>query len=441
VTETDDDYFEPPRRNGVTRAIVAIVVVAATGLLGWAAEKRFHFTELLAQRARPAQQTDVRGPTWLDEGERALVAGDLGAAQGAFDKASVLMDRDPRLLVDLARVAAAKADVPWLQMRLLGREDADEMRVAHAELMENAAAATRAAQDALTAKPDDPQAFRAKIDALRLAGDVDGARALVAAIMGQSTQPETAYVLGALDLAGPSPAWQTAIDRLRFAAAGDWNSGRARAALVYALARSGDAPGARAEMAKLDAMPRPYPCLGGLRTLLAPKPVDAGADAADAAVDGAAARGAVAAAGGGGGGGGGYGGGSGEDYPGIGTGAGDNTTRGAILMASQAMESRDYGRAEQIYTGILTNNPGDSQAIAGLGDIARARGDLTGAITNYRRAVAVNGSYLPALIGLADSQWQKGDKPAAVQVYKNIEDHFPEGTYPDYVKIRASGGQ
>jgi tetratricopeptide (TPR) repeat protein len=438
VTEADEDYYEPPRRSGVGKVIVAIVVVAATGLLGWAGEKRFHFTELVTQRGRAAPQADPRGAPWVDEGERALAAGDLGAAQAALDKASVLIERDPRLLLDLARVAAAKADVPWLELRLLSPDSADAIRVARAELVESAAAASRLAQEALAVKPDDPQAFRAKIDALRLAGDVDGARALVAAIMGQSTQPETAYVLGALDLAGPSPAWQTAIDRLRFAAAGDWNSGRARAALVYALARSGDVPGARAEMARLDAMPRPYPCLAGLRTLLAPKAVDAGTDAADASVDAAASRGAVAAAGGGGAG---YGGGAGEDFPGFGTGAGDNTTRGAVLAASQAMESRDYARAEQIYQAILTSQPGDSQAIAGLGDIARARGDLTGAIANYRRAVAVNGSYLPALIGLGDSQWQKGDKPAAVQVYKSIEEHFPEGTYPDYVRIRASGGQ
>ncbi len=103
------------------------------------------------------------------------------------------------------------------------------------------------------------------------------------------------------------------------------------------------------------------------------------------------------------------------------------------------MAVHDFSRAEQIYHAILTSTPGDSQALSGLGDIARARGDTQGAIASYRKAVAVNPSYLPALLGLADTQWFGGDKAAAVSGYRNIEDHFPEGTYPEYVRSRASG--
>ena len=55
-------------------------------------------------------------------------------------------------------------------------------------------------------------------------------------------------MLAALDLAEPEPLWTTVIDRLRLAAAGEGNAGRARAALVYALAKSGDARGAKAEL-------------------------------------------------------------------------------------------------------------------------------------------------------------------------------------------------
>ena len=46
-------------------------------------------------------------------------------------------------------------------------------------------------------------------------------------------------MLAALDLAEPEPLWPMVIERLRLAAAGEGNAGRARAALVYALAQIG----------------------------------------------------------------------------------------------------------------------------------------------------------------------------------------------------------
>jgi hypothetical protein len=61
------------------------------------------------------------------------------------------------------------------------------------------------------------------------------------------------------------------------------------------------------------------------------------------------------------------------------------------------------------------------------------------AIASYKRAIAVNPSYLPALLGLADTQWASGDRASATRVYKEIVDRFPEGTYPAYVKQRVEG--
>ena len=437
MNEVEDDFYEPPRRRGSGKVIVALVLLAAVALGAWAAEKRYHLVALIERAAHPGvaeTQADPRAGPLLVEGERALLAGDLEGAQAAFDKASVLLDRDLRVLLDLARVAAAKADVPWLELRLLPPEATDEARVARADLAEHAAAAQRAAQDAFSVRADDPQVLRARIDALRVAGDVDAARSYVVAIFGQASQPETAYVLAALEMAQPAPPWPSIVDRLRFAAAGEWSSGRARAALVYALARSGDAAGARAEMAKLDALARPYPCLAQLRAMLGasgvdagvalPAPVDAGAAAAEAGAGAQAARGA----------------GQGAQWVSSGE-PGDNPASGALAAASEALAARDYARAEQIYQAILTSEPRDSQALGGLGDIARARGDSQGAIAAYRRAIAVNPSYLPSLLGLADTQWAHGDHAAAVSGYRNIEDHFPEGTYPAYVRQRASGAQ
>jgi tetratricopeptide (TPR) repeat protein len=114
-----------------------------------------------------------------------------------------------------------------------------------------------------------------------------------------------------------------------------------------------------------------------------------------------------------------------------------------MALASQAYKKADFNRARQIYEAIVTRNPGDSEAVAALGDVARAEGDTAGAIASYKRAINVNPSYLPALLGLADTQWASGDRASAVKGYGDIVDRFPEGTYPGYVKQRvdAANGQ
>jgi hypothetical protein len=38
---------------------------------------------------------------------------------------------------------------------------------------------------------------------------------------------------------------------------------------------------------------------------------------------------------------------------------------------------------------------------------------------------------------MADTQWASGDRGSAQRAYKDIEERFPEGTYPSYVKART----
>ena len=68
--------------------------------------------------------------------------------------------------------------------------------------------------------------------------------------------------------------------------------------------------------------------------------------------------------------------------------------------------------------------------------MARAQGDAA-ARSRLKHALGVNPSYLPALLGVADTEWASGDRASAQRAYKDIEDRFPEGTYPAYVKTRA----
>ncbi len=431
-----DDPYSARRGRRVGGWIVALVLLLAAGVLGWAVARPY----VMARNASAAAQLDPRAETFLAAGEKAIADGDLQQAQENLDKASALAESDPRVRLDQARVATAQADIPWLKLKLLPVAAADELRTTKAQLDDEVARASRLADAAVASAPDSGPASRVKIDALRLAGQQEAARGLVAKVIGQASQPETAYVLAALDLAEPEPLWTTVLDRLRLAAAGEERAGRARAALVYALARSGDVSGARAELAKLDALARPYPLSPDLHALVEKTPAkpDAGAEAAPAArapvaaAPQAAAQPPAAQP---------------AAAPAPAAPAGDGVpsdSRAAMQLASQAYKKADFGRAEQIYQAIVTRNPSDSEALAALGDVARAQGDLQGAIANYKRAIAVNPSYLPALLGLADTEWASGDRPGAVRGYGDIVDRFPEGTYPAYVKQRvdaAAGAQ
>jgi len=422
-----EESYSLPRRRRVGGWVVAFVLLLAVGVGGWVVARPY----LAARTAASAAQLDPRAQGFMVDGEKAMGDGNLELAQEDFDKASALAEHDPRVLLDEARVAAAKTDVPWLALHLLPASANDELRTTKAQLADRVPRVRKAADDAVAAAPEDPAALRAKVDALRLVGERDAARSYVPKIATQASQPETAYVLAALDLAETDPLWTTVIDRLRLAAAGEANAGRARAALVYALAKSGDPVGAKAELAKLDALTRPYPLLPLLHAFVDRAPakpsVDGGVAASVPHIDVSAlpTQAPPPAAGGGGGGG-------ASEAPGA-----EAPATGGMQAAAQAIRKGDWSRARQIYEALVSRNPSDSEALAGLGDVERAQGNSSGAISAYRRALAVNPSYLPALLGVADTEWASGDRGSAQRAYKDIEERFPEGTYPAYVKQRA----
>ena len=92
-----------------------------------------------------------------------------------------------------------------------------------------------------------------------------------------------------------------------------------------------------------------------------------------------------------------------------------------------------------MYEAAVAKNPNDSEALAGLGDVAHAEHDLVGAQGFYKRALAANPTYLPALVGLGDVQWESGSRDAAQKTYKDVVDRFPDGSYPPRAKERAEG--
>jgi tetratricopeptide (TPR) repeat protein len=255
---------------------------------------------------------------------------------------------------------------------------------------------------------------------------LSAARADVPKILAKAAQPQTAYVLAAIDLAESEPLWATVVERLRLAVSGEVSAGRARAALIYALAKSGDADGARSELAKLDALPRPFALLPNLHAFVersAPKAAPPAASAEVGARPSSAGAGQPSHA-------------AAPSSPAAAVEAVIDP-RTAMQAASQALRKADYPRARQIYGSIVDRNPNDSEALSGLGDVSRQQGNLAAAIADYRRAIAVNPSYLPALLGLADTEWATGERAKASHDYSDIVDRFPEGTYPGYVPKRV----
>jgi predicted Zn finger-like uncharacterized protein len=276
--DTDEVVYSRPQRAGAMRWVVAVVMLGTLGVLGATVGRRWLEEHGGAGAPKGAASSDARVDDLVALGERALADGDLEGAKESLIRASALADKDKRVLVDLARLAAANADVPWLRLRLLPESAKDARAVAKRELDDAAGRARKAADRAAEVAPDDPSTVRVKIDALRLLDDRAVARSLAPRVSGASLSPETAYVLAALDLAEAEPAWATVIERLRLAASAETSPGRARVALAYALARSGDSAGARAELDRIAQASRPSSLLPDLRAFVgAASPiVDAG---------------------------------------------------------------------------------------------------------------------------------------------------------------------
>jgi tetratricopeptide (TPR) repeat protein len=407
----DEPRFSvPSMRSRALRWVVLLVVLGAMGVAGATVGRKYLASAMRPTAAVPGNEARV--DKLLEDGNRALNEGDLETAKESFDKASALAERDPRVLVDLARLDTARADTDWLKVRLLPGDHPDVLAAGKRQAQQSADRALRAADRAAEVAPDDPKVARVKIDALRISGNLVGARALVVRVAAIAGQSETAYVLAALDLAETSPSWPAVLDRLK-AAVGESNVGRARAALVYALVRSGDHAGAKAELEKMSAAMHPYPLLPELRALAnrgAPAEVDAGKRAAPMPV--APSPDPPRAA---------------EPAPSEGSAPPAGDYRTLIQRAAQASSSGDYSKAEQLFRAALVKSPNDTEALAGLGDVARARGNGGLAKSYYERVLAQNPHYLPALTALADLKWESGDRPGAAKLYRQLLDSAPEG--------------
>jgi len=94
--------------------------------------------------------------------------------------------------------------------------------------------------------------------------------------------------------------------------------------------------------------------------------------------------------------------------------------RARLSQASSALRQGDLARADQLFNSVLAEQPSNTEALAGLGDVAKARHDPSAAAKMYDRVLAENPSYLPALLASADQKWEAGDKAGALVLYRRL---------------------
>jgi predicted Zn finger-like uncharacterized protein len=419
-------------RRATSRWIAGVVLLAVAGLL--AATVGHKYLARFSNVPKPAPSArDTRAASFLAEGMRLLDEAQYDEAQVALVKAQALADRDPAVLAGLAQVETLRAEMYWLKLRLLDPTATALVQATERELLERVAKARKAVDAAFAFAPEDPGVIRARVNVLRVAGDESKAREWIQPLAANATDPRNAYVLAALDLAEAAPAWSTVIDRLRAAAVSGKDVARARATLIYALVRAGRVVEAGTELAKVENAERPHPLLPELKSFVTrfSAPVDAGVDAADAAAttdaevptEAAPSDGATPAGG-----------------PPLGGGTGGDFRR-RLTQAADAVASGDLPRAEQLYQSVLNEHPGNTEALAGLADVARRRNDTAKASRLYAEVLDANPSYLPALMATADQKWQAGDRKGAIALYRRVlEQAGPSTDYGQRAQSRIAQG-
>lgn len=108
-----------------------------------------------------------------------------------------------------------------------------------------------------------------------------------------------------------------------------------------------------------------------------------------------------------------------------------------LERAAVARRSGDPAHAKALLERALVLSPGNAEAYGLLGDLARSQGDQAGAKEGYEKALATSPSYYPALLGLADTEWDLGERDAAQRHYIAINGLGRSA--PERVKERARG--
>ncbi len=396
----------PPRRASGLRWVVGFVLVGGLALLAGTVGKNY-----LAQFVGgDSASSDARVQSITDQAWELFRDGDLAATQAKFEEAAALANNDPQVKLGLIQLNLVRADIEWLRMRLLPESAEAERTGATSELQARLGEAKRAFSTVPRLPDTAERTALMETDALRLQGQYEQARALVERYSFEPTDPHAAYVLAMLDVAEGSQAWATVLERLRTALVSERALGRARSALVYALAASGDERAARVELTKLQDGTNPHPLAKQLEAFIETLAAGTEGEGQEQAGDGTdtAALDIDEV----------------PDAPTPASGEGTSNGKGAAWLwldkAGAARRSGDLPGAKGYYQKALDASPGNANALAGLGAIARLDGKYQEAKRYFDEVLERSPNHLPALVGGADVRWLMGAKEGALVLYRQI---------------------
>jgi predicted Zn finger-like uncharacterized protein len=426
---------ELPSTGGArSRWIIALIVLGGLGLVAVTVGREY--LTKVSPRATEQPRLDERVPALVAQGRALLDRGDFENANAEFAKAGVLAENEPTVAAAEAELELARADLLWIHREIRRTLDAVKA-AASAKAKEAAGAAAPAPSSTTTAPMGDgesefqrrlteqlnearsvtnkaqalaPEALpviRARVDLLRISGDLKQARELVSRLSERASEAQNAYSLGALDLAEGEPGYTSAIARLRVAARNESALGRARAALILALART-DAPAqALAELDKLRLIAPQHALLADLSALVElvqpppappppapPAPPAPSAPAREPATAPSVSPKPVAAA------------------------ARTPSEVRLIERAQKLQRGGDVFEAEQLYQTVLRSDPENVTALFALGEIARQRRATATATAFYEQVLKHDPDHLPTIMARADMLWHAGQQREAVVFYR-----------------------
>ncbi|MET0410444.1 MAG: hypothetical protein ABW217_04075 [Polyangiaceae bacterium] len=418
-----------------SRWILALVLLGGLGLI--AATVGRDYLSKNAPRAAAQQKLDERVPALVAQGRALLDRGDFENANAELAKAAMLAENEPSVAAAEAELELARVDLLWIHREI--RRSSDVLAAAAVARAKEAAGAPPAAPASTTSAPmgdgeaefqrrlteqlneardvtnkaqalapDALPVIRARVDLLRISGDLKGARELVSRLSERASEAQNAYSLGALDLAEAEPGYTSAIARLRVAARNETALGRARAALILALAKTNDASQAQAELDKLRLIAPQHALLADLSTLVGrvaapppppPAPVAAPEPSPVAAAPAPPPKAAPAP----------------KPAAPISRTAADARL---VERAQKLQRGGDVFEAEQLFQQVLRNDSSNVPALYGLGEIARQRRATATATAFYEQVLRYDPDHLPTIMARADMLWQAGQQAEAVKFYR-----------------------
>lgn len=102
----------------------------------------------------------------------------------------------------------------------------------------------------------------------------------------------------------------------------------------------------------------------------------------------------------------------------------------------EALASGDVSKAETMFNAAMAQNPSDIDAMYGLGQIARSRGNHAGAMSYFQQVLDHSPGFSPARLALADEQWSTGNQGGAISNYKLYLESVPTGSGADRARSR-----